>query len=335
MDTASGGAGRRLSRRGWLVPAAGAAGVALLVYVVARLDPANILAQLQGLWSILPVILLITAAKYPFQAAGWRFVLPPDVRPPWGASISATISGDALGYLTWAGPFTGEPLRALLVRDAVPVARGTAAGAIERGMFNAVAALLVCVVLFALVSTAHTAAFVTFAVASGIALALMIRRVWRRNFLRPPVHDSAPAHDPRHAPEARPVRGAAAFLGAARDLWQQRRSMLPVLAVLCLAQHALLVAEAYIILSALSGGTTIWIALVFEAVTKIVNAVGTIVPGRLGVAEGGSAVLADALGFAASYGLSLALMRRIRALIWSAVGLTLLPISAARLRRLS
>jgi uncharacterized protein (TIRG00374 family) len=331
MDPASGGAGRRLAGRTWFVPVAGAAGVALFVYVVARLDPASILAQLQGLWPILPVILLITAAKYPLQAAGWRFVLPPDVRPPWGASISATITGDALGYLTWAGPFTGEPLRAFLLRDALPVARGTAAGAIERGVFNVTAALLVWVVLFVLLSTTPAAA-VTYAAASGIALALIVRRVQRRK--RSPAHDSGSGQNPQHAPDAPPVSGAAAFLGAMRDLWQQRRSLLPVLALFSLAQHALLVTEAYVILGALSGGTTIRIALVFEAVTKIVNTVGTIVPGRLGVAEGGSAVLADALGFAASYGLSLALMRRIRALIWAAVGLTLLPIRETRLRRL-
>jgi hypothetical protein len=88
------------------------------------------------------------------------------------------------------------------------------------------------------------------------------------------------------------------------------------------------------ILSVLSGGAaTVRTALVFEAVTKIVNTAGTVVPGRLGVAEGGSALLADALGFAASHGLSLALMRRIRAIIWSAVGLAMLAIREAQCRR--
>jgi uncharacterized membrane protein YbhN (UPF0104 family) len=94
-----------------------------------------------------------------------------------------------------------------------------------------------------------------------------------------------------------------------------------------------LIGEAYVILSALTPGTTLQTALVFEAVTKIVNTAGLVVPGRLGVAEGGSALLADALGFAASHGLSLALMRRVRALIWAVVGLVLLPLREARARR--
>jgi hypothetical protein len=108
--------------------------------------------------------------------------------------------------------------------------------------------------------------------------------------------------------------------------------VLPAIAFLCLAQHAILVGEAYLMLSALGGGTTLTTALVFEAVTKIVNTAGMLVPARVGVSEGGSALLADALGFAASHGLSLALMRRVRALIWAGVGLALLPFLEARAR---
>ena len=115
-----------------------------------------------------------------------------------------------------------------------------------------------------------------------------------------------------------------------RDLWRERRGALPAIALLCFAQHAVLVGEAYLMLNALGEDTTLETALVFEAVTKIVNTAGMLVPGRLGVSEGGSALLADALGFAASQGLSLALMRRVRALIWAGVGLALLPFQEAR-----
>jgi hypothetical protein len=133
------------------------------------------------------------------------------------------------------------------------------------------------------------------------------------------------------ATETAPTR-AAALLKAARDLWRDRRGVLPAIALFCFAQHAILVGEAYVMLTALSGSTTLKAALVFETVTKIVNTAGMVVPARLGVSEGGSALLADALGFAASHGLSLALMRRVRALIWAAVGLVLLPFQEARAR---
>jgi hypothetical protein len=315
------------------MPLLGAAGVVLLVYLIVELGPARIAAQVHGLGSVLPAVLIVTAAKYPLQAAGWRLALPRHSRPPWGESISATITGDALGYLTWAGPFTGEPARAVLTRGSVPLAAGIAAGAAERGIYNLTAGLLVWVVLLLVSSAAHRVAFVAAlgGTALGViaAIALVRRRVSVRRAERPP----RAADDQETAAEAQPAPRLQAFLEAARDLWRDRRGVLPAIAVLCLAQHAILITEAYLMLNALGGGTTLGTAFVFEAVTKIVNTAGMIVPARIGVSEGGSALLAGALGFAASHGLSLALMRRVRALIWAAVGLALLPFQEARARR--
>ena len=318
--------------RNRLVPVLGAAGFGLLVYLIAELGPARIAAQLHGLGSILPAVLALTSAKYPLQTAGWRLALPGHARPSWGESISATITGDALGYLTWAGPFTGEPIRALLVRGSVPVAAGIAAGAVERAMYNVTAALSVWAVLLFLVAATHRLTFVAVLVGSVLGASALAAFVRGRLRARPAPDRQHPSPE---TAETRPVRGAAAFLEAAREIWRDRRGVLPAIALLCLAQHAILVGEAYLMLSTLSGGTTLQTALVFEAVTKIVNTAGMLVPGRLGVSEGGSALLAGALGFAASHGLSLALMRRVRALIWAGVGLALLPFQEARARRSS
>lgn len=318
----------QVSRRGSLfVPLAGAVGIGLLVWLVVDLGPAHVIAQLAGLGAILPVVLALTFLKYPLQAAGWRLALPPDARPGWIASVVATLTGDTLGYLTWAGPFTGEPMRAMLIRDRVAVAAGIAAGAIERTLYNGTAAILVWLVLMSVL--AQDRPFVSAAACAVTALAAWggIRRL-RRAEAR-----DASRVDPRaeRAPGLR--SGAQGVVGAVRQLWRERRGVLPTIAALCIAQHAVLIGEAYVMLNTLDPRATIRTALVFEAVTKIVNTVGVIVPGRLGVAEGGSALLADALGFAASYGLSLALMRRARAVIWAAVGLVLLPFQEARIRR--
>jgi hypothetical protein len=319
--------------RNLLVPVLGAAGLGLLVYLIAELGPSRIAAQLHGLGTILPAVLVITATKYPLQTAGWRLALPRHARPPWGESLAATITGDALGYVTWAGPFTGEPIRALLVRDSVPIAAGIAAGAAERAVYNVTGALLVWVVLLVLLSATGRLALVGALVASAFVIGAVVRLARGR---RGAAHaaDRHPTSLTRApADKAGPVRGARALLEAARELWRERRGALAAIALLCFAQHAILVGEAYLMLSVLSGGTTLWTAFVFEAVTKIVNTAGIFVPGRLGVSEGGSALLAGALGFAASHGLSLALMRRVRALIWSGVGLALLPFQEARARR--
>jgi len=311
-----------------LTPWLALAGVGLLVYLITALGPDLILVQLHGLGSVLPAVLLLTGAKYSLQAAGWRLALPRHARPRWGESISATIIGDALGYLTWAGPFTGEPVRALLIRGSVPMAAGIAAGAIERAMYNVTAGVLILTVLLAHLVPTPVAAVMWGLIGGLISVGSIIagRRV------RPESTGQTRLH-PTPAPRSRFLRGPDALLKAAIELWRDRRDALPLIAVLCVAQHATLVGEAYLMLNVVGAGTTLHTALVFEAMTKIVNTAGLVVPGRLGVAEGGSAALAGALGFAASQGLSLALMRRVRALIWGMVGLVLLPYQEARARK--
>jgi Lysylphosphatidylglycerol synthase TM region len=318
--------GRKGTIRDRLVPVMGLLGVGLLFYLIAELGPTRIVAQLHGLATLLPAVLAMTGAKYCLQTTGWRFMLAPELRPSWGQSISATITGDAVGYLTWAGPFTGEPVRALLIRGAVPVAAGTAAGAIERAMYNVTAGVLVWGVLLWLAATAYALWLVAALLSSIVAIlvgAAILRRRWRE--------PSAPTEAARAHTRRR--SSVSVLVGAGRTLWRERRHVLPTLALIGLAQHALLVAEAYLILGALAGASSLPTALVFEAVTKVVNTAGLVVPARIGVSEGGSALLADALGFAASHGLSLALMRRVRALIWALVGLALLPFQEARARR--
>ena len=62
-------------------------------------------------------------------------------------------------------------------------------------------------------------------------------------------------------------------------------------------------------------------AFIIEAAMKVINFAFFFVPGQVGVFEGGNALLLRALGFAASIGITLALIEKIRALAWVAYGL--------------
>jgi uncharacterized membrane protein YbhN (UPF0104 family) len=265
---------------------------------------------------VLPVILALTCLKYPLQAAGWRLALPAGHRPPWWPSIRATLAGDAVGYLTIAGPISGEPLRAALLRRYLPVSVGITVGVVERTLYSALGALVIAV------------AFVVAGVRPGrhhwmpylpvAAGGLCLAAVWI--IARPPRRGTSSSH-------------AAGWRAVLHRLWSERRSTVALIALLCLAQHLVLIAEAFTMLTALGAAPSVGTVLVFEGVTKAVNSVGVIVPGRLAIAEGGSAAMAGALGIGASFGLSLALMRRVRALFWGAVGLSLVLPDLWRLSR--
>jgi hypothetical protein len=298
------------------MPMAALAGAIMLAYAIAAIGIDQVLQTLVTLGPVLPAVLAITFFKYPLQAAAWRLALKPDVRPGWRASWAATLSGDALGYLTWAGPVTGEPLKAYLMRDLVPVGLGLTAGAAERLLYNATALIVIVAAAAVALPTAESrlrlaTACVVAGLVSGMAAIVVSRR--RRSRGRPKT---------RAGPAAANSRGMVAAL--AHDLWRERPAALAGMVLIEFGQHVLLISEAYVMLAALGARPGVRTVLIFEGLTKAVNAVGGIVPARLGVAEGGTALLAGALGVGASYGMGLAIMRRVRAIAWGCVGLLLL-----------
>jgi Lysylphosphatidylglycerol synthase TM region len=299
---------QRLGR--WLMPLAVLAGLALLGYAIADIGLDRVLETLIALGPIMPIVLAITFFKYPLQAAAWRLALKPDVRPGWRASVAATLSGDAVGYLTWAGPLTGEPLKAYLIRDLVPVALGLTAGAAERVLYNATATIVILVAA-ALVLPAQWSGLL---LAAGLLVSVGLL-AWR-------------GYRTRRQGAARPTRASVRTRGMiaalAHDLWRERPAALAAILAIEVAQHALLMSEAYVMLEALGAQPSRKTVVVFEGLIKSMNVVGGLVPAHLGISEGGTALLAGTLGLGASYGLGLAIMRRVRAISWGAMGLLLL-----------
>ena len=96
------------------------------------------------------------------------------------------------------------------------------------------------------------------------------------------------------------------------------------------AFHLGAILEVWLILRALSGGTTTLAeAFVLESAGRLVIVLFKVVPFRMGVDEAGAAMVATALGIPASHGVALALVRKLRILVWNGVGLVVL----ARARR--
>jgi hypothetical protein len=71
-------------------------------------------------------------------------------------------------------------------------------------------------------------------------------------------------------------------------------------------------------------------ALVLETVSRAVTIMFKMLPMRLGVDEAGAAVFADRLGLGSATGITLALVRRMRLLCWSAVGIVFVLMRSTR-----
>ena len=279
-------------KRGYLAIAA-AAGVALFAWTIASVGATELASQLRALAPIVAFILALAAARFWLQAAGWRLAMPPAQRPTWRELFGAVVAGEAAGYFAW-GAVSREPMKALLVGHRLPERAALGAAVIERFYYSlAATALIVAGIALAAVRYHFVGWFLVGTVVT-IAVALAAKR-WGRRF----------STNATHGPST-----ALALVG------------------LALAQEATNVVEAYLVLAWLGAAPTIASVVVLEGISRLLNSAGQFIPGKLGVTEAATTALAQSLSLGGPQGLSLALARRARSLVWGAGGIGLLAVRA-------
>ncbi len=87
--------------------------------------------------------------------------------------------------------------------------------------------------------------------------------------------------------------------------------------------HLLSLVECWLTFWLLAGETSIIPALVFDGFNRVINVVAKPVPLRMGVEEGGTALLAGAIGLLSHDGFMLGIVRKVRMIVWAAVGMVL------------
>ena len=87
-----------------------------------------------------------------------------------------------------------------------------------------------------------------------------------------------------------------------------------------LAGQCAAILEVYLILWLMGVRIGLFAALAIEALTKLVNVLGMFNPGNIGTYEGGNMLIAKLFGLSGAQGLTLGVIRRIRALFWAAIG---------------
>ena len=97
----------------------------------------------------------------------------------------------------------------------------------------------------------------------------------------------------------------------------------------------LAIVEVYLVLSVVSAQpTTLLHAFVFESTNRFISFAFRFVPLRIGVDEAGSGMFADMLAFGTATGVTLAIVRKGRILVWIAVGVLLLVRHGLSVRQL-
>jgi hypothetical protein len=89
--------------------------------------------------------------------------------------------------------------------------------------------------------------------------------------------------------------------------------------------HALLAVEVFVLFHALGFRVRLADPVIVEGSVKFINALFIFIPGQFGAAEGTNALIVKALGYPAAVGVTLSLMRRVRAYIVAGIGLVAAP----------
>jgi hypothetical protein len=241
--------------------------------------------------------------------------MPQGSRLSLSQAFGAFVAGDAIGNLTPLGMAASEPTKVFLTRHRLATRESVASLATDNLIYAAsiaamVAVGVVVVLLTIPLSLAWREGAVVALVAGVIGAAIMIRLLhgtWREESgARPPWRETL----------AGLRRSVLAFATG-------QPGRLVQIFLLDVSFHILAVVEIFLTLQWLLGdrSPTLAQAIVFEALNRVVTVVFKFVPFRVGIDEALSGGLAPVMAVQPVAGVTLAVVRKVRNLVWTGLGL--------------
>ena len=303
---------------------AAAAGAVLFAYAIRDVGWGDVADGVRRVgWGLLP-ILGLAGLRFVVRAEAWRRCMAPDVRLPLRQAWTAYLAGDAIGNITPLGLIASEPTKVFLTRHRLATGQAASSLALDVFLYSTSVVAMIAIGLVALLVVfpaddpalplpAPWRGIVIGAVALLVAGAAMAWRLaggtWQ------------PARGPRPPWRARlaSVRESVIALSAGHPARLWRVFLLHALF------HACAFVEVYVTLWwLLPAGPTVAQALMFSALDRVIIVLFKFVPFRIGVDEASSGGMAALLGWAPAIGVTLAIVKKVRSLAWTGVGLLLI-----------
>lgn len=275
-------------------------GLALLYWVIRSTDITRLKESIPAFTGAWFLAFLIYPLNCCWDALAWKNCFPAE----WRTKISFTqlylirLAGEAMNNVTPVLDVGGEPLKILLMRRQMGIPQKTALNACLVGR----AALWVGEVVFILMGLASAAflmplpaqarwaLWVTmgiFAVVSTVFIGLQIRGRFSAEL--PAFY----AREKKRFCLAVFLHGLSWGLGSLEMFFLMRMVGAPV---------------------------SLEISFLLEALLQLVRTMSFLVPGNLGVQEAGLAFFVDSLGHHAAQGVAVSLLKRVRQIVWTAIG---------------
>lgn len=307
-------------------------GLLLFAYFVKKAGVAEIVEGSKRLGAGFLLVLAISSVRPIVRAMCWTRCFEGNERLRFRDAFTAYVIGDAVGTLVPLGIVVSEPAKAALVRERVPLVTALSALVVENLFYS------LSVVLFIF----SGAAALLFAfplpkplrIASVAALVIIVLVILGAAFvIRRQLRFASGSLEKLYG------RGIGKSLltetrrGRVRNVEDRiygfyarnRSRFLPIL-VLEACFHLAGVAEIYVALSFISEtvAPTILTAFILESVNRVINVVFKFIPLRVGIDEAGTGLLTKVLQFGTASGVTLAIIRKARIVVWTALGVALL-----------
>jgi len=275
------------------------------------------------------IVVVFGGVRALVRTAAWRLCLDPEDHLALRSMFTAYLAGDAIGNVTPFGLIASEPFKIAMVRRQIALPASVASLTVENLFYSAtVLVMLVTGTAALLLSFALPRPLVIMCLAVLLVAPLVgLAGVWiiatRRRVVSGSIewlvrHRIAASYLSERLPHIRQA-GDRIFGFVARHPGK----VIPVI-LLEATYHVAAVGEIWFVLGLITGvQTRVLTAFVLEAVNRTITIAFQFVPMWLGVDEAGTAAVTSAVNLGPAAGISLALVRKTRIVIWTVIGFLL------------
>jgi hypothetical protein len=300
-------------------------GVALFGWVIVRVGLPAFLQQMRAMSIALPVVITLSLCRLLLQTTAWSATLKGEGRSiAPGTLMGIRVASQSMGYLTFLGAVLSEPMKIKLLGS--PTESTIKATLLDSGVYWFTAGLVaivgcLCAALLA-IHGAHYAWIVVAVSLLTFGLFLMARTQ--------PILSGVVRVLGRHCPSW--LTRCEGIERSIRNYRLEQPALVGRLFWIDLGCQMLMASEVVVVLWSLHLPIAIVPVLAIEGVTRALKMVSGWVPARLGADEGGAMSAFMLAGLSPVLGLTLALTRRMRDLLWALIGLSWLAWKTPRVK---
>jgi len=285
----------------------------MFAWVIAHVGFSAMLMQLKAMRIALPIVLALSVLRLLLQSITWSASLQSEhVSVDTAKLMGVRLASQSMGYLTVLGPVISEPMKIKLL--GTPTEPTITATFLDNGVYWFTSALLAIVGIMSLPLVAvHGARY--HVIPAFLSLAGMLFLIMRRS----PILSGLVRTLGNHAPSWL-VRGEN-LEESIRNYRLHHPAVVSRMFWIDLVCQVLIASEVSVVLWSLRLPIHFFTIVAIDGVTRVLKLVSGWIPARVGSDEGGAISAFALTGFSPLLGLSLALTRRVRDLLWALIGI--------------